>query len=57
MRASMAAGNVGGALAAYKQLWERLANEYDVEPSGATQEQLCHQKWKLPPPPNHLRGR
>ncbi len=38
MRASMAAGNVGGALAAYKQLWERLADEYDVEPSGATQE-------------------
>ena len=38
MRACVAAGNVGGALSAYKRLWERLDQEYDVEPSRATQD-------------------
>ena len=38
MCACVASGNIGGALAAYKQLWERLEQEYDVEPSKATQE-------------------
>ena len=38
MRACVAAGNVGGALAAYKRLWDRLDQEYEVEPSRATQE-------------------
>ena len=38
MRACVAAGNVGGALSAYKRLWERLEQEYDVEPSRMTQD-------------------
>ncbi|HJU30713.1 MAG TPA: BTAD domain-containing putative transcriptional regulator [Hyphomicrobiaceae bacterium] len=38
MRACVAAGNVGGALSAYKRLWERLDQDYDVEPSRATQD-------------------
>ena len=38
MRACVASGNAGGALAAYKQLWECLEQEYDIEPSTATQE-------------------
>ena len=31
-------GNVAGALAAYRQLWDRLEEEHDIEPSAATQE-------------------
>ena len=38
MRACVASGNAGGALATYKQLWERLEQEYDIEPSKATQQ-------------------
>jgi DNA-binding SARP family transcriptional activator len=38
MHAYIALGNIGGALAAYKQLWECLEREYDIEPSTATQE-------------------
>jgi DNA-binding SARP family transcriptional activator len=38
MQACMASGNAGGALAAYKLLWDRLDEEYDIEPSTATQE-------------------
>jgi DNA-binding SARP family transcriptional activator len=38
MRACVASGNAGSALAAYKQLWECLEQEYDIEPSMATQE-------------------
>lgn len=38
MRVCVASGNAGGALAAYKQLWECLEQEYDIEPSPATQE-------------------
>jgi DNA-binding SARP family transcriptional activator len=38
MRACVASGNVGGALAAYKQLWECLEEDYDIEPSAMTQE-------------------
>jgi DNA-binding SARP family transcriptional activator len=37
MRACLALGNAGSALAAYKQLWECLEREYDIEPSTATQ--------------------
>jgi DNA-binding SARP family transcriptional activator len=38
MRACVAAGNVGGALAAYKQLWQCLEEDYDIEPSAVTQQ-------------------
>ncbi len=38
MRSCIAAGNTGGALSVYKQLWTCLEQEYDVEPSAATQE-------------------
>ena len=38
MRACLASGDAVGALAAYKQLWEHLEQEYDIEPSPATQE-------------------
>jgi len=38
MRACVASGNTGGALAAYKQLWDHLEREYDIEPSSATRE-------------------
>ena len=38
MRACVASGNAAGALAAYKQLWECLEQEHDIEPSTATQE-------------------
>ena len=38
MRTYVASGNTGGALAVYKQLWTCLEQEYDIEPSAATQE-------------------
>jgi DNA-binding SARP family transcriptional activator len=38
MHACVASGNAGSALAAYRQLWECLEQEYDIEPSMATQE-------------------
>jgi DNA-binding SARP family transcriptional activator len=38
MRAYVASGNAGGALAAYKRLWDCLEQEYDIEPSRVTQE-------------------
>jgi hypothetical protein len=38
MQACMASGNAGGARAAYKMLWERLDDEFDIEPSTATQQ-------------------
>lgn len=38
MQVCIASGNAGGALAAYKQLWDCLEEEYDIEPSAATQE-------------------
>ena len=38
MQACMASGNAGGALAAYKMLWDRLDDEFDIEPSTATQQ-------------------
>lgn len=38
MQACIASGNTGGALAAYKQLWDCLEEEYDIEPSAITQE-------------------
>jgi len=38
MSACVALGNAGSALAAYKQLWECLEQEYGIEPSTATQE-------------------
>jgi DNA-binding SARP family transcriptional activator len=37
MLACVASGNVGAALAAYKRLWNSLEEEYDIEPSAATQ--------------------
>lgn len=38
MCACVASGDTGGALAAYKQLWDCLEQEYDLEPSKTTQE-------------------
>jgi DNA-binding SARP family transcriptional activator len=38
MRACVASGNTSGALAVYKQLWACLEQEYDIEPSAATQQ-------------------
>jgi DNA-binding SARP family transcriptional activator len=38
MQACMASGNAGSALAAYKMLWDRLDDEFDIEPSTATQQ-------------------
>jgi DNA-binding SARP family transcriptional activator len=38
MRSYVASGNTSGALAVYKQLWTCLEQEYDIEPSAATQE-------------------
>jgi DNA-binding SARP family transcriptional activator len=37
MRAFMDLGNTGSALAVYKQLWSRLEEQFDVEPSTGTQ--------------------
>jgi DNA-binding SARP family transcriptional activator/TolB-like protein len=38
MAARVAQGDVGGAFGAYKALWDLLENEYETEPSRATQE-------------------
>jgi len=38
MKAYIDLGSTGSALAVYKQLWEHLEEEYDIEPSSATQE-------------------
>ncbi len=38
MRCYADAGDVAGALAAYKRLWDLLGDEYDMEPSDKTQE-------------------
>jgi DNA-binding SARP family transcriptional activator/TolB-like protein len=37
MKAEFATGNVSGAMRVYQTLWDRLENEFDVEPSSATQ--------------------
>ncbi|MGE5513195.1 MAG: BTAD domain-containing putative transcriptional regulator [Bacteroidota bacterium] len=38
MRGCADAGDIAGALSSYKQLWDLLDQEYDMEPSTATQE-------------------
>jgi DNA-binding SARP family transcriptional activator len=38
MSAYVETGDVAGALLVYKRLWEHLDNDYDIEPSAATQE-------------------
>ena len=38
MRLRAEAGDIGGALAAYKRLWDLLAEDFDVEPSKETQD-------------------
>lgn len=38
MRVHVETGNAAGALLAYKSLWEHLEQDYDIEPSAATQE-------------------
>lgn len=38
MKAYIDLGSTASALAVYKQLWEHLEEEYDIEPSAATQE-------------------
>jgi len=38
MKAYIDLGSSGSALGVYKQLWEHLEEEYDIEPSAATQE-------------------
>lgn len=38
MRAYVECGDTAGALAAYKQLWDHLEDDHDMEPSAATQD-------------------
>ncbi|MDX2203172.1 MAG: BTAD domain-containing putative transcriptional regulator [Hyphomicrobiaceae bacterium] len=44
IRARRAAGDVGGALRAYKALWDLLETDYDVEPSKETQALIAEVK-------------
>jgi DNA-binding SARP family transcriptional activator/TolB-like protein len=41
IRAQASVGDVGGALRSYKNLWDLLENEYDVEPVKETQELIA----------------
>ena len=53
IRARIARNEIGGALKAYKTLWDELAEEYDTEPSGETQELIVKIKqqagWSVRP--------
>lgn len=51
IRARAAAGDLGGALGIYKALWNLLDEEYDVEPSPATQQLIGELKLGQPPFP------
>ena len=51
MCACVDSGNVAGALTAYKQLWDCLDEEHDIEPSAATQEIVVAIKTGTYPPP------
>jgi DNA-binding SARP family transcriptional activator len=51
MRAFVDLGNVAGALTAYKQLWDCLDEEHDIEPSAATQQIVVAIKTGTYPPP------
>lgn len=51
MLARAAGGDVGGALGAYRQLWNVLAEDYDVEPSRATQDLAVRIKLDQPETP------
>ena len=44
MRARAEAGDIGGALKVYKQLWQLLDDEYDMEPSPPTQQLVAEIK-------------
>jgi tetratricopeptide (TPR) repeat protein len=44
MRTHAAAGNMARALSSYKSLWDLLDNEYDMEPSAATQQLVAEIK-------------
>ena len=44
MRARAGAGDIGGALKVYKQLWQLLDDEYDMEPSQPTQQLVAEIK-------------
>jgi DNA-binding SARP family transcriptional activator/TolB-like protein len=41
MRSYVDAGDIAGAMAAYKRLWDLLDDEYDMEPSDKTQELIA----------------
>jgi DNA-binding SARP family transcriptional activator len=49
MRARVDAGDIGGALSAYKALWDILADEYDIEPSKETQDYIAELRQSQPP--------
>jgi DNA-binding SARP family transcriptional activator len=51
MCAFVDSGNVAGALIAYKQLWDCLDEEHDIEPSAATQAIVVAIKTGTYPPP------
>jgi TolB-like protein len=51
MQLRAASGDVGGALAVYKRLWDVLDEEYDVEPSKETQELVAILKLAQPATP------
>jgi tetratricopeptide (TPR) repeat protein len=51
MQLRAASGDVGGALAVYKRLWDVLDEEYDVEPSKETQELVAVLKLAQPATP------
>ena len=58
MQAYVASGNTSGALAVYKQLWTCLEQEYDIEPSAATQELVVAiRSGTYRPPMPHLEAR
>lgn len=48
IRSRSAANDIGGALNVYKELWECLDKEYDVEPSLETQQLISGLKLSLP---------
>ncbi len=47
IRARIARGQIGGALKAYKFLWDELAEEFDTEPSSETQDLIVQIKQQV----------
>src|SRR6185437_14911012 len=54
MRARFTAGDVAGALRIYKTLWDLLAEDYDMEPSAATQALVAEIKGAPSLPPSRV---